>query len=71
MLNFNNDKINNLNGFILQNNLLHLNNFPIIIPNSMNNMTFLKRKIMFEYYNLYNNNLDILKDNINLNSINF
>ena len=70
MSNLNNDSINNLDCFILQNNLLHFNNYPIIIPNSMNYMTFLQKKRMFEYYNLYNNNLDFLKEYINLNSIN-
>jgi hypothetical protein len=70
MSNLNNDSINNLDCFILQNNLLHFNNYPIIIPNSMNYMTFIQKKRMFEYYNLYNNNLDFLKEYINLNSIN-
>ena len=70
MSNLNNYSINNLDCFILQNNLLHFNNYPKIIPNSMNYMTFLQKKRMFEYYNLYNNNLDFLKEYIYLNSIN-
>ena len=41
MSNLNKDTINNLDCFILQNNLLHFNNFPIINPNSMNLITFL------------------------------
>jgi len=70
MSNLNNDSINNLDCFILQNNLLHFNDFPLIIPNPMNHMNFLQKKRMFEYYNLYNNNFDLLKEYINLNSIN-
>ena len=41
MSNLNNAKINNLDCFILQNNLLHFKNFPKIFPNTMNHMTFL------------------------------
>ena len=64
MLNLNQGKINNIDCFILPNNLLHFNNFPIINTNSMNHITFLQKKRMLEYYNLYYNNLDFLKEYI-------
>ena len=70
MININNDIINNLNCFILQNNLLHYNNFPLIMQNPMNHIHFLQRKRMYEYQKLYHNNLEVLKENINLPSIN-
>ena len=63
MININEEK---LNYFISQNNLLYYINLLIINHNSIHHIAFLKKKRLIENYNLYNNNLKLLKENIHL-----
>ena len=63
MININEEK---LNYFISQNNLLYYINLSIIKHNSIHHIALLKKKRLLENYNLYNNNLKLLKENIHL-----
>ena len=67
MINMSNDSIQYLIQLYFQNNIINNFNFPLIVQNPINQITFLQKKRFFENQNLYNNQM-LLKENYISNS---